>query len=287
MKILLTGASGQLGQSFRELFPDVVATYHHAHPGGIAMPVEDAAACERVIAEARPDWVLHAAAMTNVDGCERDPEAARRANALGSENVARACMRAGARLLVVSTDYVYDGRKGSYREEDATNPISVYGASKLEGERLALQSVPDAIIARTSVVFGPHKKNFVTWLVEELRAGRGVRIVEDQFVNPTLTSDLSEQLLALMRAGERGVFHTAGATSLSRLEMALQTAAAFGLDADLITPIRSTDLSWAAARPANSTLDVQKVSKYKPPLTYAAALERLKHELAAKAGRAS
>lgn len=217
--------------------------------------------------------------MTNVDACELDPKATHAANAEGTGNLARAAAAAGARMLYVSTDYVFDGTRGNYRETDAVHPISEYGRSKLEGERLALQALPDVTIARTSVVYGPHKNNFVVWLIGELRAGRGVRIVEDQIVSPTLTKDLAEQILALVEADASGIYNTAGGSVLSRLEMAREIARVFGLDPAPITPIRSSDLTWKAQRPLNSSLDVSKIAKYKVPLRFDQALEHLKAEL--------
>lgn len=281
MKVLVTGAAGQLGRAFAD-----VAGKHHelvllARPGGApvanarAADLADPAAVAEAVRRARPDWVLHTAALTDVDACERDPALAHRVNALGTEAVAKAARACGAGLVAVSTDYVFDGQKGDYRETDEPRPLSAYGRSKLEGERLALVAHPDAIVARTSVVFGPHKKNFILWLLGELRAGRPVRIVRDQRITPTLSHDLAEQALALMQAGARGVHHTAGATPLTRLESALHVARRFGLREDVITPIRSDELSWLAPRPRDATLNTDKVSRVHPPMTFDAALDRL------------
>lgn len=282
MRILVTGAAGQLGRAF----VDVAGRVHQVVPlvrkGGAALdgadPVDllDDAAVDAAIRRAAPDWVLHAAAMTDVDGCERDPPLAHRVNALGAQAVARAAKAVGARLLAVSTDYVYDGTMGPYSEADGPNPLNAYGRSKLEGERLAQAEAPDTIVARTSVVFGPHKKNFVLWLIAELRAGRPVRIVSDQRVNPTLAHDLAEQCLALMAAqAPAGVYHTAGGTSLSRLDMALAIAKEFRLDDGLVSAITSDQLTWLAKRPLDATLNTSKVSRFKQPMAFDAALRRL------------
>lgn len=287
MRILVTGAAGQLGRAFQDVATDHELTLltrptGASVPGAAAVDLSNEAAVLKAVRDARPDWVLHAAAMTDVDGCERDPAAAHRANALASQAVARAANQAGARLVAVSTDYVFDGTLGDYREGDTTNPLSSYGRSKLEGERLAQAADPDAIVARTSVVFGPHKKNFVLWLIGELRAGRGVRIVSDQRVNPTLSHDLAEQCLALMQAdASAGIYHTAGATALSRLEMAHAIAKEFGGDPGLITPIMSSQLTWLAARPLDATLNTQKVSRIRPPMAFDEALGRLHRMLPA------
>lgn len=280
MHILVTGANGQLGRRFVELYRDEsVAGTREGGPGVVTVPLERPEEAAQSVRRLAPDWVLHAGAMTDVDGCERDPQKARLVNATATGALAAAARDVGARMAYVSTDYVYDGARGSYRETDATAPLSVYGATKLEGEEAARRELPGVLIGRTSVVFGPHKKNFVTWLVGELRAARPVRIVDDQRVSPTYTTDLAEQLHALMHAGEQGVFHTAGATALSRLDMAREIADVFGLDASLITPIRSNDLKWLARRPPDATLDVSAVSKYKRPMTFREALGRLKTEM--------
>lgn len=287
MRVLVTGAAGQLGRAFAE-----VAVPRHdlvllTRPGGATvadgLPVDltDPAALADAVRRHRPDWVLHAAALTDVDACERDPALAHRVNALATQAVAQAARNAGAGLVAVSTDYVFDGERGDYRETDVPRPLSAYGRSKLEGERLALAAHPEAIVARTSVVFGPHRKNFFLWLLGELRAGRGVRIVRDQRVTPTLSHDLAEQCLALMQARASGIYHTAGASPLSRLEAAQALARRFGLRDGPITPIRSDELSWLAPRPRDATLNTAKVSRVHQPMTFDAALTRLKGMLLA------
>lgn len=287
MRLLLTGATGQFGRRFAELADahEIIPVGHG--PGAhAALSLEDPAACDALVASARPDWIVHAAAMTNVDACERDPRAAHQVNAEGTCALAGAAARAGARMLYVSTDYVFDGAKGSYVEDDATRPINAYGASKLAGEALGREHLPDMVIARTSVVFGPHKSNFASWLIGELSAGRRVRIVHDQRVTPTLTYDLAGQTLALIEADATGTFHTAGATALSRLEMARAIADVFHLDPTLIEPVASSELSWVAARPLDSTLATLKVSKYRSPLSLSDALLRFAAERdALRAGR--
>lgn len=281
MKVLVTGAAGQLGRAFAEVAGPRHDLVLLTRPGGASLPgavpvdLADPAALADAVRRARPDWVLHAAAMTDVDGCERDPALAHRVNALGAQAVAQAAQACGAGLVAVSTDYVFDGRKGDYVEADVPHPLSAYGRSKLEGERLALAAHPEAIVARTSVLFGPHKKNFVLWLLAELRAGRGVRIVRDQRITPTLSHDLAQQCLALMQARATGLFHTAGATPLSRLEAAQQVARRFGLRDELITPIRSDELAWLAPRPRDATLNTTKASRLHRPMPFDAALDRL------------
>lgn len=271
MRILLTGGSGQVGRSVQSIAKghDVVAPSH------AELPFEDADAAERLVAQERPDWIVHAGAMTDVDGCEREPAKAHLVNAIGSENLAKAAARHDSRMALVSTDYVFDGAQGRYKESDATNPLSAYGRSKLEGERLALAALPSTLVARTSVVFGPHRNNFVLWVRRSLRAGTPVKAIRDQWVTPTCADDVARQVLALVEAGASGIWNTAGGERLSRLEMARRIAAHDGLDPSPIQAIAMTDLTWLAARPRDSSLDTTKMSPLCRPMGFDAALDTL------------
>ena len=271
MRILLTGGSGQVGHAFLRL----AQSHQVVAPSHGELPIEEPEACQRIVSTVKPDWIVHPAAMTDVDACERDPAKAHAVNAAGAANLAKAAARQGCRMALVSTDYVFDGARGHYKETDATNPLSHYGRSKLEGERLVVAAVPDALVARTSVVFGPHKNNFVRWVRRSLRAGTPVKAAQDQWVTPTCSDDVAHQLLTLVEAGERGVWHTAGAERLSRLEMARRIAAHDGLDAGPIQPVAMADLSWVAPRPRDSSLDTSKVARVARPMAFEAALDAL------------
>lgn len=271
MRILLTGGSGQVGRAFQAL----AARHQLAAPDHAGLAIEDATACASVVGQVRPDWIVHCAAMTDVDACERDPAKAHAVNAVGPETLAKAAARHGSRMVLVSTDYVFDGSKGHYTESDATRPLSHYGRSKLEGERLVLAALPDAVVARTSVVFGPHKNNFVVWVRRALRDSSAVKVAHDQWVTPTASADVARQVLALVEAGERGVWHTAGAERLSRVEMAQRIAAHDGLDPSPIQPISMSELTWVAPRPRDSSLDTSKVGRLVRPLAFDAALDTL------------
>jgi dTDP-4-dehydrorhamnose reductase len=271
MRILLTGGSGQFGRAFRQ-----AAGHEVLAPGHADLPIEDAAAVQAHVARAAPDWIVHAAAMTDVDGCERDPARAHAVNALGSANLAAAAARTGSRMLLVSTDYVFDGRRGRYTETDATGPLNAYGRSKLDGERMAREALPTVCVARTSVLFGPHRNNFVLWVQRALREGKPVKAARDQWVTPTAADDLAAQALALVEARATGVYHTAGAERLSRLEMAQRIAAHDGLDPAPIQSVAMADLPWVAPRPHDSSLDTAKVARLRRPLRFEDALDTLK-----------
>lgn len=220
-----------------------------------------------LILSLRPDYIVLTAAMTNVDRCETDRESAWKVNALGPKKVATAAQAAGSRLIYVSTDYVFDGGQGMYLEDDPTNPINYYGESKLAGERSVQEICPGSVIARASVLYGwnPARPNFATWAIDEMRMGRRINIVTDQYNSPTLASSLAEMLLDVR--DKSGLFHACGRERISRYDFTVKVARTFGLDESLINPISSGQLSWKAKRPMDSSLDVSRISRFAKPLS--------------------
>ncbi len=220
-----------------------------------------------LIQSLRPEYIILTAAMTNVDRCEVDLEGAWNTNALGPKKVALEAKKAGSRLIYVSTDYVFDGERGMYREDEATMPINHYGKSKLAGEQFVQEICPESVIARTSVIYGwnPARLNFATWAMEEMRKGNRINIVTDQYNSPTLASHLAEMLLEIK--DESGIFHACGSDRISRYDFTVKVARTFGLDESLINPISSSQLSWKAKRPGDSSLDVSKISRFVKPLS--------------------
>ncbi|HEU5347939.1 MAG TPA: SDR family oxidoreductase [Ktedonobacterales bacterium] len=219
---------------------------------------------EAVLEQARlapPDVVVNPAAMTNVDACETKRDEARRANADGPRWLAEVCRDYGGRLLHVSTDYVFpgdDAQPGPYAEDAPPRAISYYGQSKLDGERAIAavcgETVPYAIV-RTALVYGLGRRaNFVTWLAGELRAGRRVRIVRDQFNTPTIADDLAAVLLWLAARQRTGIYHAAGPDLVGRHEWAEAIARHFALDTGLIDWVTSAELAQPAPRPLRSGL---------------------------------
>jgi dTDP-4-dehydrorhamnose reductase len=271
--LLVTGGNGLLGTKLIELClrgdsvrPVSVSRgpRSNAYLGDFEfhqLDVTDSSRLPDLLERLRPSWVIHTAAMTDVDGCERQPQAAWRTNVAGAEVVARACQAAGAHLVHLSTEYVFDGTAGPYTEDDPTNPISVYGRSKLASEAIVQQLCPAAAIGRTTVLYGqaPNARaNFVTWLISELRAGHSVRAVDDQIGSPTLADNLAEMCLALALGGAGGVYHTVGADRLDRYTFACLVAEVFGLDAELIQPVSTASLNQAAPRPLRAGLLIDK-----------------------------
>lgn len=233
-----------------------------------------------LVSKISPDVSILTSAFTNVDGCEKERETAYKVNVAGPENVAMACERTGSKLIHISTDYVFDGKKGLYTERDSPNPISYYGKTKLLGEEKVKEVLEDYVIARTSVIYGMENKNFATWIIDELRNGNKIRIVTDQYVSPTLNTDLAEQLYALIERDAKGLYHTAGGERISRYDFAVKLAEVFGLNKSLIIPIKTDELNWVAKRPKDSSLDVGRINGIKKPLSIEEALTMLKEEMA-------
>lgn len=252
------------------------------------LDITDPAATRALLEQVRPRWVIHTAAMTDVDGCERQPEAAWRANLEGARSVAAACRAVEAHLVHLSTEYVFDGRDGPYDEEAPVNPLSVYGRTKLASELAVRELCPWAAIARTTVLYGyaPNTRpNFVTWLLARLRRGEPVRVVDDQVGSPTLADNLAEMCLALALARARGIYHTVGADRLDRYRFARLAAEVFALDPALIQPISTAELRQPAPRPLRAGLLVDKFRREFPGVRVLGAregLETLRAQLAAE-----
>jgi dTDP-4-dehydrorhamnose reductase len=250
MRIAVTGAAGALGRA-------VVATFEEQHElvpfahGDLA--VEDTSAVMDRLVPANPEVIIHAGAMTSVDGCEEDPRGAFLANALGTRNVALAAARAGAVLVYVSTDYVFDGEKGEpYHEFDAPNPISVYGASKLAGEREAQTLAPEHLVARTSWVFGGGK-DFLSGALRRLAAGESVPAIVDLVGTPTYVRHLAERLVPLVLSGQRGVVHLGGPEITTWHDLLTRAVHLAALPGE-VTEQKADELGRPARRPANSAL---------------------------------
>ncbi len=254
MNVFLTGVSGQLG---RALVPRLVG-HDVTAPSEFQADVTSASVVD-VIARAEPDVVIHAAAYTDVDGAEAHPDLAFAVNARGSRHVAEGAARAGARLIAVSTDYVYDGAKPTpYREDDATAPLGVYGRSKLEGEREMLKVLEGTLILRTAWLYG-RGKNFVETILRLAAERDELRVVDDQVGSPTSASDLASVIVSLLAIPCAGVYHAVNSGTCSWYVFAREILALSGLDRRVV-PIRSSELVRPAKRPANSVLHCGKLA---------------------------
>ena len=251
MRIVVTGARGQLGVEL------VRALQACGEVIGCDLPEWDitGANCTDRVAALQPVWVVHAAAVTDVDGCERQPEVAMAVNAEGTRRVAEGCRRAGAGLLYLSTDYVFDGRKGApYVEGDPTGPLNAYGCSKLEGEAAVRCVAPRWMIVRTAWLYGRQGKNFVKTICEKAAGGEPLRVVDDQVGSPTYATDLAEAIARLVSLGQSGTYHVTNGGACSWYEFAQEILRLAGFGPVPLSPISSGELDRPARRPAYSVL---------------------------------
>ena len=252
MRVLITGAGGQLGSELAAL----LAPDHDVHaPRRAQLDVADRASVDLAVSSFAPELVLHTAAWTDVDGAEADPTGAFRVNEEGSRNVSRAARAAGAQLVAYSTDYVFPGdTRGGYVESDATGPRSVYGASKLAGE-LAVRAEHDgAQIVRTAWVFSPRGKNFLLTMLRVGAEQHELRVVDDQIGCPTATCHLAAATMQLIERCPPGTYHLAGGGSVSWNGFARAIMEDAGLPARVVA-MSSAELDRPAPRPACSVLN--------------------------------
>jgi dTDP-4-dehydrorhamnose reductase len=234
---------------------------------------------QQLIRKARPDLIIHTAAISDVDLCEQKPDIANAVNGEATGKIGGIAAKLGAYVIYVSTDYVFDGATGSYQEEDKPNPVNHYGRSKLLGENLLKETGARYCIARTSVVYGwgrEHRANFATWVLSKLKSNQPLTVVDDQFASPTLNLNLVEMILELAMKRWEGIIHLAGATRVDRYNFAKCIAETFHYDPNLIEPVKSQETEWKAKRPTDSSLNVGKAEKLleKRPLELNKALER-------------
>jgi dTDP-4-dehydrorhamnose reductase len=294
LKVAVTGANGMLGG-------EAVAQLAGRHevlalglgpgrpPEGAYSWVEadlgDGSSVEAALLAFGAQAVLHAGAVTDVDGCEREPDAAWRVNTGGTQQVARACRALGARLVAVSTDYVFDGEAGPYAEDDLPNPRGVYAQSKLAGEWAALSIAPDCAVARVAVVYSGRataRPTFATQVVDKLSRGEVVKAFDDQFTSTTLAASGAAMILELLlEHAYKGVLHVSDETVLDRVDFARRVAARFGLTGEIV-PVKTADVKLLAPRPLRGGLQVGRAARMlrNKPLPVEAALNRFHEEWA-------
>ncbi|MNX64730.1 dTDP-4-dehydrorhamnose reductase [compost metagenome] len=265
MQVFVTGAQGMLGQ---DLVPVLKAAGDVVIPSGmqpseeadfVQLDITDLEATKRVIAAARPDVVINCAAYTNVDGAEADPDSAYRVNALGTWNLALACQEVGAAMLLVSTDYVFDGTKGSaYDEYDTPNPQSVYGRSKYAGEQHLQQMLNRFYIVRTAWLYGHHGKNFVETILKAAAERAELQVVNDQWGCPTWTKDLAEAINQIIRTGRYGIYHATGEGACTWMDFARKIVELGGRTTPVL-PQTTEELNRPAPRPRYSVMRNQAI----------------------------
>ena len=280
MRILVIGGSGLVGS---HLVAEAVAQRHEVTStyrnfpvrGLVRLDLADAPATRKLLAEVKPDWVVHAAGWTWVDGCESDPVRAQRENCEQPVQLAQLCQEVGSRFAYVSTTYVFDGQSGPYRETDQPNPINVYAKSKWAAEQ-QIQAVlgGQALIPRVICVWGhePQQKNFVYQTLKALREGRSLRLPADQIGNPTWAGDIAAWLVGLMELGETGVWNLAGdRENCTRVEWfcairaaALRQGLASAAPEPGYEPVATAELKQPALRPLNCGARIQRIQARLP-----------------------
>ena len=258
-RILLAGGKGLLGTNIAPLLDK---TFDLTICDIDTWDITDKQSGENYIKKIRPDVVINLAAITDVDGCEDiKKELAERINGYGAGVVAGLCREHNVRFVHFSTDYVFDGLKTvPCKESDAPNPLSVYGATKLEGEREALEKNPSSLIIRAQGLYGKGGENFITKVVKMAKQSGAIRVVSDQRVSPTYTKDLAEPLIAHIKKGKTGIYHLANSGSCTWFDFAREIFTLLKMDVS-ITPISSAELERKAPRPAYSVFDMWKFQK--------------------------
>jgi dTDP-4-dehydrorhamnose reductase len=286
---LVTGASGLLGNRIVEHAKNdyTVIPIHKTKPlnsNSLKLDITDATEASNLLNKLKPDVVIHTASETNVDKCEIEKEQAWKINAEGTRNIAEACQKVNAKLVYISTDYVFDGEKGLYDEEDKPNPVNYYGLTKLEGEKQVIEHCKNYAILRTSVLYGwhPWKRNFATWAINKLKQQQKITVVEDHYNTPTLADNMAEMAIEVAERDLRGLYHASGSKRISRYEFAKQIARAFDLNSNLIKPVKMSQLTaWTAKRPKDSSLNTGKIQKQlkTKPLNITEGLNKMKEEM--------
>ncbi|HII09291.1 MAG TPA: dTDP-4-dehydrorhamnose reductase [Methanosphaera sp.] len=266
MKYFITGGSGLLGERLAAVSNDndELTLVHNSNPSEntIKCDITNEKEVKSAVEKENPDVIIHCAAMTNVDLCEDESKMAYSVNGDGTGFLAKAAHDINAKIIYVSTDFVFDGERGYYKEDEKVNPLGIYAKSKYDGEVQLAKYSDDWAIARVSVLYGWHSRlNFTTWVIEQLRQKNEINIVTDQINSPTLADNAAEAIFKIAQKNKNGIFHTAGNDAINRFDFTRKIADAFDLDDSLINPTTSSQFIQKAPRPRDSSLNVNKVEK--------------------------
>ena len=266
MKYFITGGSGLLGERLATVSKenDELTLVHNRNPteNSVKCDITNEEEVKKIVSKENPDVIIHCAAMTNVDLCEDEIDLAYKINGDGTGYLAKAAEENDAKIIYVSTDFVFDGNLGYYKEDEKVNPLGIYAKSKYDGEVQLQKYSSNWAIARVSVLYGWHKRaNFTTWVIDQLRQKNEINIVTDQINSPTLADNAAEAMFEIARQDKNGIFHTAGNDAINRYDFTRKIADAFDLDDSLINPTTSEKFVQKAPRPRDSSLNVNKVEK--------------------------
>jgi dTDP-4-dehydrorhamnose reductase len=296
MKILVTGSNGLLGQKLTSLIVkgrvhELVATGRGRsvnQPEAVRyleMDITDRASVQRIIASVRPDVIIHAAAMTQVDDCQLNQDLCWKINVEGTANLVDAAHVVACHLIYVSTDFIFDGNEGPLTEEAIPAPVNFYGESKLAAEKLVMAYPGKWTIIRTVLVYGAtsekSRSNIVLWVKQSLEAGKTIHVVDDQLRTPTLAEDLAQGCLLAAEQGAAGIFNISGSALLTPYQIALQTADFFGLDKTKVVRTDSAQFKQPALRPIRTGFIIDKARKMLGyiPHSFSAGLQIIKEQL--------
>ena len=294
MKILITGANGFLGQHLIKKLLDetthlILATgkgeqrtpFQNTSLEYVSLDLCDGVAVHHLMEMLHPDLVIHCAALTQADECELNEVSCWNINVTATRFLIDAAKKIGARFILLSTDFVFDGAAGPYKETDVANPVSYYGSTKVAAEKAVSESGLDAAIVRTCLVYGDvvtgTRNNIVTWVKDNLQQGKTIKVVSDQWRTPTYVEDLSAGILLLIDKQASGIFHISGDDLLSPYDMAIATAEHLGLDKSLIEKVDASTFSQPAKRPARTgfVIDKARTELGFKPLTFKEGLSKM------------
>ena len=266
MRILITGAFGQLGYALQTTLSknsdyELICTGRNILEGqeGIPIDIRNQVGLKEVINSTSPDLVVNLAAMTNVDACEKNPKLAGEINVAGLQHI---CDSFSGKIIQLSTDYVFDGKAGPYKEEDQVCPVSIYGKTKLAAEHILLDSNLNNLVVRGNVLYdySSHTNaSFLNWVVLSLKEGKEIKVVKDQYNNPTWTRSMADIIYLCISNDINGIIHWGDADYLSRYDFSKIIAEKYSLDSSLIKPILTEELDQIARRPLQSGLIADKL----------------------------
>ncbi|AHC51902.1 dTDP-4-dehydrorhamnose reductase [Sulfolobus acidocaldarius SUSAZ] len=261
MVTLIIGGSGQLGQELGKLIKDSILTFS-SRPikGGIYLDTRNYIRVQDLIMKTKPEVIINTSAITDVDKCEVDRINAYSVNSLAVKHMVRAASITKSYFIQISTDYVFDGSRGNYNEDDLPNPLNYYGLTKLLGETYS-SSYDYSLVIRTSGIYGSSKENFPLYVLKSLMKGSKVRAVRDMYYSPINVKQLAEAIVQLLPLRKTGILNIAG-ERVSRYDLALRIAKMSSLNENLIEAVNYEDMSWEARRPKDSSLDSSTVKKY-------------------------
>jgi dTDP-4-dehydrorhamnose reductase len=294
MKILITGANGLLGQHLVKILLaknyQVFATGKGEHRLAFTqnerysyheMDIADGNSVSKVMSSVQPEVVIHAAAMTQVDDCELNPQQCERTNVQGTANVLMESELNSQHFIYISTDFVFDGEKGNYAEEDELKPISYYGFTKMQAEAIVQTSEIAWSIVRTCLVYGNvlqgTRSNIISWVRDNLQQGKNIRVVSDQFRTPTYVEDLAKGILLIIEKKAKGIYHLSGKDLLTPYDIAQQTADLLHLDKNKIEKVDASTFTQPGKRPLKTGFRIEKARQdlgYEP-ISFKEGLQRI------------